>query len=65
MDAIRHYFAMGGYAAYVWPAYFIAAAVLAGLAWQTLRSVARRERELAEIEASRPRRARRQRGDAA
>ncbi len=62
MDGIRHYLAMGGYAAYVWPAYGIAAAVLVGLTWQTLRTVARRERELAEIEAARPRRARRQRG---
>jgi heme exporter protein D len=62
MDAIRHYLAMGGYAAYVWPAYGIAAAVLIGLTWQSLREVARRERELAEIEAMRPRRARRARG---
>ncbi len=62
MDAIRHYLAMGGYAAYVWPAYGIATVVLVGLAWQTLRSVARSERELAEIEAQNPRRARRARG---
>jgi len=62
MEVVRHYLAMGGYAAYVWPAYGIAAAVLIGITWQSLRSVARRERELAEIEALRPRRERRRAG---
>jgi heme exporter protein D len=32
MNAIADWFAMGGYAAYVWPAYGIAAFVLGGLA---------------------------------
>jgi heme exporter protein D len=32
MSAAWAYFAMGGYAAFVWPAYAIAAAVLGGLA---------------------------------
>jgi heme exporter protein D len=29
---------MGGYAAFVWPAYAVAGAVLGGLAWQTWRA---------------------------
>jgi heme exporter protein D len=62
MDAVRQYLAMGGYGAYVWPAYAVAAAVLIGLTWHSVRTVARRERELAEIEAVRPRRARRNTG---
>jgi heme exporter protein D len=35
MDALATYMAMGGYAAFVWPAYAIAAAVLSAL---TIRS---------------------------
>jgi len=30
------FFAMGGYAAYVWPAYFVAAATIGGMAIQTI-----------------------------
>ena len=37
MDAIRAYFAMGGYAVYVWPVYAIAAVVLGGLVFYTWR----------------------------
>jgi heme exporter protein D len=37
MGEIGHYLAMGGYAAFVWPAYGIAFAVLGGLAWHSLR----------------------------
>jgi heme exporter protein D len=37
MDALASYFAMGGYAAFVWPAYAVAAVVLGGLAWQSRR----------------------------
>jgi heme exporter protein D len=35
MDALATYFGMGGYAAFVWPAYGLAAAVLGGLALQS------------------------------
>jgi heme exporter protein CcmD len=35
MDALAHWAAMGGYAAFVWPAYAIAAAVLGGIAVQS------------------------------
>ena len=31
MNTLADYFAMGGYAAYVWPAYAIAAGVLGGM----------------------------------
>jgi heme exporter protein D len=34
---ISRYMAMGGYAAFVWPAYGVALAVLGGLAWQSWR----------------------------
>ena len=37
MDALATYFAMGGYAAFVWPAYGVAAAVLGGLTLQSWR----------------------------
>jgi heme exporter protein D len=37
IDGIGHYLAMGGYAAFVWPAYGVALAVLGGLAWHSWR----------------------------
>jgi heme exporter protein D len=37
MDAFAAYFAMGGYAAFVWPAYAVAAVVLGGLALHSWR----------------------------
>jgi heme exporter protein D len=37
MDALAAYFAMGGYAVFVWPAYGVAAAVLGGLALHSWR----------------------------
>jgi heme exporter protein D len=33
---MNEFLAMGGYAAYVWPAYLFAAAIIGGLAIQTL-----------------------------
>ena len=50
------FFAMGGYAAYVWPAYGVAAAVLAGLWIASLRSLRAREAEIDAAEIDRPRR---------
>ena len=44
MSALGAYFAMGGYAVYVWPAYALAAAVLGGLAlfsWRRYRDSVR------------------------
>jgi heme exporter protein D len=44
MNAVATYFAMGGYAIYVWPAYALAALVLGGLAlfsWRRYRASVR------------------------
>jgi len=46
MDKISSYFAMGGYADYVWPAYVLAAAVIAGLLIVSWNGLKAREREL-------------------
>lgn len=35
-ETLSSFFAMGGYAAYVWPAYIIAAATIGGMAIQTI-----------------------------
>ena len=43
---------MGGYAAYVWPAFLIAALVMIGMLTTTLRTLRRREAALAELEKS-------------
>ena len=37
IDNFGRYLAMGGYAAFVWPAYGVALAVLGGLAWHSWR----------------------------
>jgi heme exporter protein D len=47
------FFAMGGYGAYVWPAYIVSAAVLAGLIILVLRRAAKARRTLAALEAKR------------
>ena len=47
MAAIERFLAMGGYAAFVWPAFAVAAAVLAGLLVVSLRGLRRREAALA------------------
>ena len=41
---------MGGYAAYVWPAYLVAAVVMAGQVVATLRALRRREAALTQLE---------------
>jgi len=46
MDILSSYFAMGGYAGYVWPAYALAAVVIAGLLLVSMRELKAREREL-------------------
>ena len=48
-DAIQTFFAMGGYAAFVWPAYALAAIVLAGLLAVSLRQLLKAEAELAAL----------------
>ena len=52
------FFAMGGYAVYVWPAYGVAVVVLVGLWIASLRSLRAREAEIEAVEAGRPRRER-------
>jgi heme exporter protein D len=54
MDRIAIFFAMGGYAAFVWPAFAVAAVVMAALVIATLHTLRRREREIAEIFKARP-----------
>jgi heme exporter protein D len=47
---------MGGYAAYVWPAYGVAFLVLAGLVAESIASYRRARRDLARLEPERARR---------
>jgi len=47
---IGDFLAMGGYAAFVWPAFAITIAVMAGLLLQSLAAYRRRRRELARLE---------------
>jgi len=47
MAAIERFLAMGGYAAFVWPAFAVTAAVLACLLVLSLRTLRRREAALA------------------
>ena len=53
MDGVTQFLAMGGYAAFVWPAFAVVAALMAGLLATSL-SAARRSD--AEVEALRSRR---------
>lgn len=50
MDSVAEFFAMGGYAAYVWPALGLTAAAMIGLAWQSWRRLRREEAATAELE---------------
>jgi heme exporter protein D len=57
---------MGGYGAYIWPAYGVAAVVMLGLLASSIRASRLHQRELAELEASgRTRRRRRTDGETA
>lgn len=50
---LSEFLQMGGYGAYVWPAWGIAAATLAALAVASVRTMRAREKELAALEADR------------
>jgi heme exporter protein D len=50
---MSQFLAMGGYAAYVWPAYGITAVVLVGLVVQSLRAYRLRQRELERLQGRR------------
>jgi heme exporter protein D len=45
-DAIQTFLAMGGYAEFVWPAYALAAGILAGLLLVSLRRLRKAEADL-------------------
>jgi heme exporter protein D len=51
-DVVAGFLAMGGYAAYVWPAFGFTVAVMAGLFAQSWRAARVAERELAELRAA-------------
>ncbi len=52
MDMIRNYFAMGGYASFVWPAFALSTVVMVALLVSSLRSLRRSEDALAEMQSS-------------
>ncbi len=57
MDAIKEILVLGGYGAYVWPAFATWAAVMAWMAVSTLRRLGEAERTLERLQAARgPRR---------
>ncbi len=62
MAALSEFFAMGGYAAFVWPAYGVAVVVLAGMVIESLRRVRTAEAELRALEDAMPRRSSRREG---
>lgn len=62
---MAEFFAMGGYAAYVWPSYGLAAVVMIGLLVLSLREFKENETTLKALESLRaPRRPRRDKPDA-
>ncbi len=57
MQRVEAFFAMGGYAPFIWPAFVICAVVLVGLAVLSRRSLKNREATLAGLRArAQPRR---------
>ena len=53
---MNEFFAMGGYAAYVWPAYGLAAVILIGVWIASARSLKARQAEADAAEVAHPRR---------
>ncbi len=49
MEAVTQFLGMGGYAAFVWPAYGATAAVMIGLLLRSLRTLRVRAAELAAL----------------
>jgi len=62
MAALSEYLYMGGHAAFIWPAYGVAVVVLFALVMVSLRTLKANEIAVREIEATRPRRPRRETG---
>jgi heme exporter protein D len=52
MNTVSDFLAMGGYAAFVWPAYGAAAIVLGGLVLQSVLGYRARRRELDRLQAA-------------
>ena len=50
IDDLGRYLAMGGYAAFIWPAYGVALAVLGGFAWHFWRRYRASAVALAELQ---------------
>lgn len=50
MSSLAHFAAMGGYAAFVWPAYAASMLVLGLVAWRVVAGVRRNEAALAQAE---------------
>ncbi len=53
MEQIAEYLSMGGYAAFVWPAFAVAAAVMAALAFVRRRGLRARQAELEALQSAR------------
>ena len=53
MEQIADYLSMGGYAAFVWPAFAVAAAVMAALAFVSRRGLRARQAELEALQSAR------------
>ena len=58
MQSVSDFFAMGGYAGFIWSAYGAAAVILLGLLIASLRELRARQAEIAALEAASPRRRR-------
>lgn len=54
MERLEAFFAMGGYGAFVWPAYGLTALVMIWLLVSTLRRLRASERALAQLQAGAP-----------
>jgi heme exporter protein D len=50
MEQISSFLHLGGYGAYVWPAYGVAAVILIGLLWHSLASLRAGERLQAQLQ---------------
>jgi heme exporter protein D len=53
MESLSEFFAMGGYAPYIWPAYLIAAVILVTLLGLSIRDLRRNEGLLKTLRAER------------
>jgi heme exporter protein D len=50
MESLSEFFAMGGYAAFVWPAYAVAAGIMTWLAWSSVRGLRADRRTLEKLQ---------------